>query len=114
MKYHTLFFLKIGKKNSQNLSSAAVVIGAFRVKTGSLWSKTTYGLLLQLLPVSFSQHTAAAVVVAVVDAAAAGGTSPGEWLGVALGRDGDLTAWDNHLAFLGSCEHWNCPVLAHI
>ena len=85
----------------------------------SLWSKTTYGLLLQLLLVSFSQHTAAAdvvvvVVAAAVDAAAAGGTSPGEWLGVALGRGGGLTAWGNHLAFLGSCEHWNCPALAHI
>ena len=31
MKYHTLFLLKIGKM-SQNLSSAAVVIGALRVK----------------------------------------------------------------------------------
>ena len=31
MKYHTLFFLKLGKM-SQNLSSAAVVIGALRVK----------------------------------------------------------------------------------
>ena len=30
MKYHTLFFRKLGKM-SQNLSSAAVVIGAFRV-----------------------------------------------------------------------------------
>ena len=30
MKYHTLFFSKI--KMSQNLSSAAVVIGALRVK----------------------------------------------------------------------------------
>ena len=81
----------------------------------SLWSETTYGLLLQLLLVSFSLHTAAAaVVVAVVVDAAAGDTSPGEWLGVALGRGGDLTAWGNHLAFLGSCEHWSCPVLAHI
>ena len=33
MKYHTLFFSKIGKM-SQNLSSAAVVIGPLRVKTG--------------------------------------------------------------------------------
>ena len=31
MKYHTLFFLKLGKM-SQNLSSAAVVIGTLRVK----------------------------------------------------------------------------------
>ena len=30
-KYHTLFFQKLGYK-SQNLSSAAVVIGALRVK----------------------------------------------------------------------------------
>ena len=30
-KYHTLFFQKLGKM-SQNLSSAAVVIGALRVK----------------------------------------------------------------------------------
>ena len=30
MKYHTLIVLKLGKM-SQNLSSAAVVIGAFRV-----------------------------------------------------------------------------------
>ena len=30
MKYHTLFFLKLGKM-SQNLSSAAVVIGVLRV-----------------------------------------------------------------------------------
>ena len=32
MKYHTLFFRKLGKM-SQNLSSAAVVIGALRVKS---------------------------------------------------------------------------------
>ena len=32
MKYHTLFFQKLGKM-SQNLSSAAVLIGALRVKT---------------------------------------------------------------------------------
>ena len=33
MKYHTLYFSKIDKKKmSQNLSSAAVVIGALRVK----------------------------------------------------------------------------------
>ena len=31
MKHHTLFFPKLGKM-SQNLSSAAVVIGALRVK----------------------------------------------------------------------------------
>ena len=31
MKYHTLFFRKLGKM-SQNLPSAAVVIGALRVK----------------------------------------------------------------------------------
>ena len=31
MKYHTLFFLKIGKDFSQNLSSVAVVIGALGV-----------------------------------------------------------------------------------
>ena len=31
MKYHTLFFWKLGKM-SQNLSSAAVVIGFLRVK----------------------------------------------------------------------------------
>ena len=31
MKYHTLFFQKLGKM-SQNLSSAALVIGALRVK----------------------------------------------------------------------------------
>ena len=31
MKFHTLFFLKLGKM-LQNLSSAAVVIGAVRVK----------------------------------------------------------------------------------
>ena len=31
MKYHTLFFRKLGKI-SQNVSSAAVVIGALRVK----------------------------------------------------------------------------------
>ena len=31
MKYHTLFFQKLGKM-SQNLSSAAVVIGTLRVK----------------------------------------------------------------------------------
>ena len=34
MKYHTLFFRKLGKM-SQNVSSAAVVIGALRVK----WQK---------------------------------------------------------------------------
>ena len=32
MKYHTLFFRKLGKMSS-NLSSTAVVIGALRVKT---------------------------------------------------------------------------------
>ena len=32
MKHHTLFFSKIGKYVSPNLSSAAVVIGTFRVK----------------------------------------------------------------------------------
>ena len=32
MEYHTLFLSKIRKKMSQNLSSAAVVIGALRVK----------------------------------------------------------------------------------
>ena len=31
MKYHTLFFRNLGKM-SENLSSAAVVIGALRVK----------------------------------------------------------------------------------
>ena len=31
MKYHTLFFRKLGKM-SHNLSSAAIVIGALRVK----------------------------------------------------------------------------------
>ena len=34
MKFHTLFFRKLGKM-TQNLSSAAVVIGALRVKRGS-------------------------------------------------------------------------------
>ena len=33
MKYHTLFFYKI-RKMLQKLSSAAVVIGAFRAKIG--------------------------------------------------------------------------------
>ena len=32
MKYHTLFFRKLGKM-LENLSSASVVIGALRVKT---------------------------------------------------------------------------------
>ena len=32
MKYHTFFFRKLGKM-SQNLSSAAVVIGTLRVNT---------------------------------------------------------------------------------
>ena len=35
MKYHTLFFLKIGKM-MQNLPPAAVMIGALRVKQGPL------------------------------------------------------------------------------
>ena len=35
MKYHTLFFSKI-RKDVQNLSSAAVVIGALRVKNKQL------------------------------------------------------------------------------
>ena len=35
MKYHTLFFRKLGKM-LQNLSSAAVVIGAYRVNTISI------------------------------------------------------------------------------
>ena len=34
MKYHTLFLSKLGKM-SQNLSSAAVVIGALRVNKGT-------------------------------------------------------------------------------
>ena len=34
MKYHTLFFPKLGKM-SQNLLSAAVVIGALRVNVSS-------------------------------------------------------------------------------
>ena len=36
MKYHTLFFFKKIGKLSQNLSSAAVVIGALRVKISGL------------------------------------------------------------------------------
>ena len=35
MKYHTLFFRKLGKI-PQNLSSAAVVIGALRVKKATV------------------------------------------------------------------------------
>ena len=41
MKYHTLFFHKLGKI-SQNLSSAAVVIGALRVNVNSLLKKRDY------------------------------------------------------------------------
>ena len=37
MKYHTLFFRKLGKM-SQNLSSAAVVIGALRVNEFSCFA----------------------------------------------------------------------------
>ena len=42
MKFHTLFFQKLGK-GSQNLSSAAVVIGALRVKMGLDVRKADYG-----------------------------------------------------------------------
>ena len=42
MKYHTLFFGKLGKM-SENLSSAAVVIGALRVNTLVLQSWDRYG-----------------------------------------------------------------------
>ena len=35
MKYHTLFFSKIGKE-AQNVSSAAVVIGTLRFNTKTL------------------------------------------------------------------------------
>ena len=38
MKYHNLFFLQLGKM-SQNLVSAAVVIGALRVKVGEYKQK---------------------------------------------------------------------------
>ena len=37
MKYHTLFFRKFGKM-SQNLSSAAVVVGDLRVNQGGTLS----------------------------------------------------------------------------
>ena len=40
MKYHTLFFFELGKM-SQNLSSAAVVIGALRV-SGDIILPVTY------------------------------------------------------------------------
>ena len=43
MKYYTLFFLKLGKM-SQNLSSAAVVIGTLRVNHISI-SKQQVALL---------------------------------------------------------------------
>ena len=44
MKYHTLFFRKLGKM-SQNLSCAAVVIGALRVKpVYALWNFLPYQL----------------------------------------------------------------------
>ena len=44
MKYHTLFFLKI-RKTSQNLSSAAVVIGALRVKSSPPKEQCNKGLI---------------------------------------------------------------------
>ena len=42
MEYHTLFFSKI-KKDVENLSSAAVVIGALRVKAEIKFESVTYG-----------------------------------------------------------------------
>ena len=44
MKYHTLFFRKLGKM-SQNLSSAVVVIGALRVKGLSQITDSQYNSL---------------------------------------------------------------------
>ena len=44
MKYHNCFFSKIGK-DFQKLSSAAVVIGALRVKEFSLYNEISHGLL---------------------------------------------------------------------
>ena len=41
MKYHTLFFSKIGK-DVANLSSAAVVIGALRVNYSVLFQRMDY------------------------------------------------------------------------
>ena len=41
MKYHTLFFRKFGKM-SQNLSSAAVAIGALRVKESNKNTQISY------------------------------------------------------------------------
>ena len=39
LKYHTFFFRKLGK-TQQNLSSAAVLIGALRVKFQTLWASS--------------------------------------------------------------------------
>ena len=49
MKYHTFFFLKLGKM-LQNLSSAAVVIGALRVKADQnpLAAKNSLRLIMSL------------------------------------------------------------------
>ena len=51
MKYHTLFFKKL-EKMSPNLSSAAIVIGAFRVKYFKIIHRGAYmsaHILLNLL-----------------------------------------------------------------
>ena len=54
MKYHTLFFQKLGKI-SHKLSSAAVVIGALRVKRAKLTYIATNTRLALWLPSNF--HT---------------------------------------------------------
>ena len=45
LKYHTLFFRKLGKI-SENLSSAAVVIGALKVNTLGLQSWDRYIMVM--------------------------------------------------------------------
>ena len=53
MKYHTLFFRKLGKI-SQKLSSASVVIGALRVKfTTSYWKVLEIGISFAYLMMLF-------------------------------------------------------------
>ena len=49
MKYHTLFFRKLGKM-LQNLSSAAVVIGALRVNANPLVPTRVNPILITLDP----------------------------------------------------------------
>ena len=57
MKYHTLFFRKLGEM-SQNLSSAAVVIGALRVKFDYSFFTSRRCQRNPIIPVCLTKSTA--------------------------------------------------------